>query len=70
MRIVVFSDSHGNYWVLKKIVERYRSRPPFLSTWEIWSGMWSLCGPCVPASKFWGCRATATCFPPLPAMIW
>ena len=29
MRIFVFSDSHGNYWVLKKIVERYRSQAAF-----------------------------------------
>ena len=29
MRIVVFSDSHGDYWALQRIVERYRSQAAF-----------------------------------------
>ena len=32
MRAIVFSDSHGNYDVLERIMERHRTTGIFLST--------------------------------------
>lgn len=62
MRIVVFSDSHNEFFAIKRILDLNQGRRIFFSIWATATGSLKTSGTSTPGVRFLGWQATATGF--------